>query len=111
MCSRADETINHIVSECPELAQREYKRRHDWVGRCIHWEICRANGIHVKSKWYEQQPEAVIENDSCKILWYFTVQTYHFITTRRPDMILIDQKHHECQIIDFAIPYDTRVDD
>ena len=29
MCSRADETINHIVSECPKLAQREYKRRHD----------------------------------------------------------------------------------
>ena len=29
MCSRADETINHIVSECPKLAQKEYKRRHD----------------------------------------------------------------------------------
>ena len=26
MCSKADETINHIVSECPKLAQREYKK-------------------------------------------------------------------------------------
>ena len=26
-------------------------------------------------------------------------------------MILIDKKHHECQIIDFAIPYDTKGDD
>ena len=26
-------------------------------------------------------------------------------------MIFIDKKHHECQIIDFAIPYDTKVDD
>ena len=26
-------------------------------------------------------------------------------------MIFIDKKHHECKIIDFAIPYDTRVDD
>ena len=26
-------------------------------------------------------------------------------------MIFIDKEHHECQIIDFAIPYDTRVDD
>ena len=51
-CSRGDETITHIVSECPKLAQREYKRRHDWVGRRIHWKICRVNGIHVKSKWY-----------------------------------------------------------
>ena len=33
MCSRADEPINHIVSECPKLSPREYKRRHDWIGR------------------------------------------------------------------------------
>ena len=26
-------------------------------------------------------------------------------------MIFIDEKHHKCQIIVFAIPYDTRVDD
>ena len=50
MCSRADETTNHVASECPKLAPREYKRRHDWIGRHIHWEICRVNGIHVKSK-------------------------------------------------------------
>ena len=25
-------------------------------------------------------------------------------------MIFIDKKHHECKIIDFVIPYDTRVD-
>ena len=25
-------------------------------------------------------------------------------------MIFIDKEHHECQIIDFAIPHDTRVD-
>ena len=79
-CSRVDNTINHIFSERSKLTQREYKRRLDWVGGRIHWEICWANGIHVKSKWYERQPEAVIENDSCKILLDFTVQTDYFIT-------------------------------
>ena len=33
-----DETINHIISECSKLAQKEYKTRHDWVGRVIHWD-------------------------------------------------------------------------
>ena len=38
--------------------------------------------------------------------------TDHIITARRPDIIFIDKKHHECQIIDFLIiPYNTRVDD
>ena len=81
MCKRADDTINHIVSEYSKHTQREYKRRHAWIGRRIHWEICRANGIHVKSKLYEK--------DSCKILWSFTVQTDHFITTRGPIIIII----------------------
>ena len=84
ICSRSDEAIKNIVSECLILAQKEHKRRHDWIGRHIHWEICRANGIHVKSKWYEHQPKMVIENDSCKILWDFTIQVDHFITARRP---------------------------
>ena len=35
MRSRADEKINHIVRDCPKFAQKEYKRRHDWTGRCI----------------------------------------------------------------------------
>ena len=48
MCTRANETMIHIVSECPKLVQREYKRRHDWIRGRIHWEICRANGIHLK---------------------------------------------------------------
>ena len=47
MCSSYDETINHIASECSKLVQKEYKRRHDWIGRRIHWEIGRANGIQL----------------------------------------------------------------
>ena len=29
LCGDRDETINHIISECSKLAQREYKARHD----------------------------------------------------------------------------------
>ena len=41
LCGKVDETVRHIVCECPMLAQREYKRRHNWVGRKIHWKVCR----------------------------------------------------------------------
>ena len=40
LCGDRDETINHIISECSKLAQKEYKTRHDWVGKVIPWEIC-----------------------------------------------------------------------
>ena len=51
-CKAADETVSHIVSECSKLAQKEYKRQHDWVGRRIHWEVCR-------KLWCRSQEEVV----------------------------------------------------
>ena len=101
--------MNHIISECSKLAQKEYKRRHDWVGKRIHWEVCRKIGIDVKPNWYEHQPEAVQENERYKILWDFNIQTDHVIEARRPDMIVIDKETKFAKIIDFSIPYDSRV--
>ena len=41
LCGDRYETINHIIRECSKLAQKEYKARHDWVGKVIYWEICK----------------------------------------------------------------------
>ena len=30
-----NETVNHIMSECSKLAQKEYRTRHDWFGKVI----------------------------------------------------------------------------
>ena len=59
--------MNHLISECSKMAQREYKRRHDWVGRRVHWDVCKKYGIVVNDKWYQHEPGSVIENDKCKI--------------------------------------------
>ena len=42
MCGTRNGTISHIVSECGKLAQKEYKRRHDSVGRYVHWQFLRS---------------------------------------------------------------------
>ena len=36
LCGDRDETINHIISECSKLVQKEYKTRNEWVGKVIH---------------------------------------------------------------------------
>ena len=41
LCDDRDETINHIISECSKLARKEYKAIHDWMGKVIHWEMCK----------------------------------------------------------------------
>ena len=49
-------------------------------------------------------------NRKCKILWDFAVQTDHEIYGRRPDNIVVQKDKILCHIIDFACPYDGRVD-
>ena len=41
MCRKVDESIDHIVSGCSKLAQKEYKRRHGNLGKIVHWKLAR----------------------------------------------------------------------
>ena len=54
-CNEKDETINHITSECPALAQNQHKR-HDAVARAVHWNLCNKYQFPCSNKWYEHQP-------------------------------------------------------
>ena len=53
MCGERNKTVSHIISECSNLAQKEYKRRHDNVGKYIHWKLCKKYNIHSRARWYE----------------------------------------------------------
>ena len=109
LCSDRDETINHIINECNKLAQKEYKARHDWVGKVIHWEMCRKFQFDHTNKWYMHNPAPVLENDTHKLLWDFNIQTDHLIPARRPDLIIINKKMRICKIVDFAVLADHRI--
>ena len=88
LCSDRDETINHIISECSKVAQKEYKARHDWVGKVIHWEMCRKFQFDHTNKWYMHNPAP----STHKLLWDFNIQTDHLIPVRRPDLIIIKKR-------------------
>ena len=110
LCGDRDETINHIISECSKLAKREYKARHDLVGKVIHLEMCKKFQFDHTNKWYMHNPAPVLENDSHKLLWDFNIQTDHLIPARRPDLIIINKKKKRtCKIVDFAVPADHRI--
>ena len=73
-----------------------------FIGNCLERmeSMLSRNGISINQKQLLRMT----------ILLDFTVQTDHFITARSPDVILIDKKHCDYQIVDFTIPYDTRID-
>ena len=73
LCGERDETINHIISECSQLTQREYKARHDWVDKVIPWEMCKKFKFDHANKWYMHNPAPVLKNDTHKLLWDFVL--------------------------------------
>lgn len=110
-CNIRNETINHIASECPALAQNQYKKRHDSVAKALHWSLCKKHQLPCSNKWYEHQPEGVIENDQAKVLWDYGIRTDRVIRANRPDVTLIDKVKKKVSLIDVAVPWDTRVEE
>ena len=49
------------------------------------------------------------ENETHKILLGFDIQTYHPIQIRRLDLVLVDKKERTCQLIDFTVLVNRRV--
>ena len=75
ICGQFQETIDHVVAGCPELAKTEYLRRHNRAATYLHWNLCKEFNINTKEKWYEHEPQTVTENDDTTILWNMPIQT------------------------------------
>jgi hypothetical protein len=109
MCNEREETVFHILSECPKMAQTEYRKRHDKVAQLIHWNLCKRYQLEHRRNWYEHQAESVTENEKAKILWDCAIQTDHIIQARRPDIVVQEKEINHTWIIDIAVPGDARV--
>ena len=52
---------------------KEYKTRHDWVGKVIYWEMCNKFKFDHTNKWFMHNPEAFLEKDTHKLQWDFDI--------------------------------------
>ena len=68
LCGQKGETINHIISGCMFLLRKEYKTRHDHIARLVHWKLCCKYDLSRSEKWYDHQPDGVVENERYKML-------------------------------------------
>ena len=78
-----------IINNNNNLAQKEYKTRHNWLGKVFKFD-------HT-NKWYMHNPTSVLENDTHKHLWDFDIHTDHLISARRPDLMIINKKKENLQ--------------
>ena len=107
LCGLFDETIDHLVSGCPELAKTEYTYRCMCAAAHIHRKICKEFGIEVKERWYEHEPKTVTENENVTILWDMPFHTDRTIAANMPDIVQKNKKDKICLLIDMTVLLDT----
>ena len=93
----------------------------DWVGKVIHWKLCKKFKFDHANQLYMHNPEFVLENKTQRIQWDFEIQTNHLISARRPNLVKVRKKKKKkkrgkkwereriCWIVEFAVPTDHRV--
>ena len=70
------------------MIQKEYKSKLDWMGKMIHWELCKRLKFGHADKWYMYKPESVQRNEPHKIFLDFEVEKYYKIPTRKPKLCI-----------------------
>ena len=113
ICGLADETIEHVVSECNFLAQKDYKTvRQDKIAAAIHRELCKKHGFEYVEKSDNHQVDKesrALENEEVKILGDFTIQTEKNLAHNKPDLVILTKKEKTAYIVDVGCPFDARI--
>ena len=91
LCSDKDET-NHIINEYIKLTQKEYKTRHDWMGKVIHRGLCKKLKFDHPTKWYMHKPESLRMNKMQKLLGDYEIWIDRLIPAGIPDQMIIIKK-------------------
>ena len=108
LCKCHPETVHHILCNCPVLAKNQYIERHNKIGKQVYHAILKDHKVQLNNSNKEKIPK-VFENQDIKLYWDSAVQTQQAITANKPDVIYIHKQQNTCIIIDFSLPWDTRI--
>lgn len=84
MCGGRRQTLQHMICECKNLAQRGYKTGHDTVAKLDHWKLCKKHNLERWETWYEHCSKAFVEEKYVKLIWDITLQSDNVMEARTP---------------------------
>ena len=72
-----------IIWECSKIAQKEYMKGHDWMGKVKPLELCKNLKVDHIDKLYTHKLESVRENETHKILRNFEIKMEYLISVKK----------------------------
>ena len=107
VCGKEPETLMHLASGCPILAQTEYISRHDNIAKHIHWQLLKDRGTQACDHPWEHQPQTITLADKSTIYWNCGIMTDRAINCNKPDIIV--REGNKVNIIEVSVPHDINI--
>ena len=99
-------TVEHILSGCPELAQRQYLWRHNDALKWVLSELLIVYKFREKQLPLRQEPHSNYNNADVEILWDCTVSTDRRLEEEgnRPDLVVTNRREKVINVVEMACP-------
>ena len=108
LCGTAPESMAHILSACPALAQTKYVARHDAVLKVLFLEILFDLGlIDTVPPWYSPiKPQPVYETAEVQAYWDVPVYgKFQEMRVNRVDARIVNNQHKQIIALETSCPW------
>ena len=108
LCGTAPESMAHVLSACPALAQTKYLARHDKVLKVLFFDIIEDLGlIEALPPWYSStKPQLLYEGPYAQAYWDIPVYgEYQDLRANRIDAWIINHQEKKVIAIEMSCPW------
>ena len=102
-CRKQPKSVHHLSTHCGSMLQSHYKKRHDEVVRCLHFQYTKKYGLNKNKRLKNYKVEQVVSNERVKIKSDIPVVTELRIEHNKPDLMIHDLRTKEITLIEVGI--------
>jgi len=117
LCRTGQESVKHLLSNCPELAKNIYIKRHNNVLKCFFFEMLRKlKLIETAPEWFSLvEVKSKYENEDYEVNWdipeYSGRDGESIKDSARPDGKLVMKNEKKIYLIEQTVPWITNRDE
>ena len=102
-CREATMSVQHLATRCGSMLNFYYKKRHDEVVRCLHFQFTKKYGLNKNKKLKNYKVQEVLSNERVRIKSDVPIQTELRIEFNKPDLMIHDLVTKEITLIEVGI--------
>jgi hypothetical protein len=102
-CKQGPKSVEHLATHCGRMLNFDYKKRHDEVVRCLHFQYAKMYGLNKNKKLKNYKVQNVISNERVKIKSDVPILTELRVDHNKPDLMIHDLRTKEITLVEVGI--------